>query len=69
MEERVPHPRISPAPNWTSIFTLRDDLTPPGYAETVLYVLDNPRIKPKDLKEEEAANKKKKNKLGRNQKA
>jgi hypothetical protein len=69
MEEQAPRPRISPAPNWTSIFTLRDDLTPPGYAETVLHILDNPRVKPKDLKKEEAAKKKKKSKLGRNQKA
>ncbi len=69
MGESTQYPRISPAPNWTSIFTLRDDLTPPGYAETVIYVLDNPRIKPKDLKKEEAANKKKKSKLGRGQKS
>lgn len=63
------YPKVSPAPNWTSIFTLRDDLTPPGYIETVIYLLENPRVKPKDIKKEEIAKKKKKEKLGRGQKA
>ena len=29
-------------PDWTAIFTLRPDLDPPGYAETVIDMQDNP---------------------------
>jgi hypothetical protein len=31
-----------PLPNWTAIFTIHDRLTPPGYAETVIDMQDNP---------------------------
>lgn len=61
--------KISPAPNWVSIFTLRDDLNPPGYAETFLEIQENPYIKPGVDKKEKAIEKKKKKKLGRNEKA
>jgi hypothetical protein len=33
-------------PDWTAIFTLRPDLDPPGYAETVIDMQDNPRERP-----------------------
>lgn len=29
-------------PDWTAIFTLHPELDPPGYAETFLYMLENP---------------------------
>ena len=29
-------------PDWTAIFTLRPDLDPPGFAETVIDMQDNP---------------------------
>jgi len=61
--------KISPAPNWVSIFTVRDDLSPPGYVETFLEIQANPYIKPGSDKEEKAKEKKKKKKLGRNEKA
>jgi hypothetical protein len=32
-----------PEPDWIAIFTLRPDLDPPGYAETVIDMLENPR--------------------------
>jgi len=32
--------KISPAPNWTSVFTMRDDLAPPGYVEAFLEAHD-----------------------------
>lgn len=35
-----------PQPDWTAIFTLRPDLDPPGYAETVIDMLENPRERP-----------------------
>lgn len=63
------YPKISPAPNWTSIFTVHEHLRPPGYDETVLEILENPYVKPKDKTAEKAADKKKKKKLGRGQKA
>jgi len=61
--------KISPAPNWVSIFTLRDDLNPPGYVETFLEIQANPYVKPGADKEEKTKEKKKKKKLGRNEKA
>lgn len=61
------YPKISPAPNWTAIFTQREDLRPPGYDEVFLYMLENPRIKPKDKQKEETDKKRKQKKLGRNQ--
>jgi len=61
------NPKVSPAPNWTSIFSLRPDLDPPGYAEALIYVVDNPRIKPKEVKKEEANKKRKKSKLSKNE--
>jgi hypothetical protein len=39
-------PAAAPLPDWTAIFTLRDDLTPPGYAETVIDMIENPRERP-----------------------
>jgi len=33
-------------PDWVAIFTLRPDLDPPGYAETVLDMIENPRERP-----------------------
>lgn len=33
-------------PDWVAIFTLRPDLEPPGYAETVIDMLENPRERP-----------------------
>ena len=60
--------KISSPPNWVSIFTLRDDLNPPGYVETFLEIQANPYVKPGAEKEEKAKEKKKKKKLGRNEK-
>lgn len=33
-------------PDWVAIFTVRPDLDPPGYAETVIDMLENPRKRP-----------------------
>ena len=33
-------------PDWVAIFTLRPDLEPPGYAETLIDMLENPRERP-----------------------
>lgn len=63
------YPRISPAPNWTSIFTLRPDLEAPGYAETLIDIAEKPYVNPDVAKREKAEEKKKKKKLGRGQKA
>jgi len=57
----------APLPNWTAIFTLRPELDPPGYAETVIHILDNPRVNPKEEEKEKKKKKKKKTKLGRNE--
>ena len=54
------YPLWSPAPNWTSIFTLRDDLTPPGYAETLIYTQEHPYSEIKQAKVDAARSKKKK---------
>lgn len=35
-----------PQPDWVAIFTLRPDLDPPGFAETVLDMIENPRERP-----------------------
>jgi len=35
-----------PQPDWIAIFTLRPDLDPPGYAETVIDMIENPRERP-----------------------
>jgi hypothetical protein len=32
----------APLPDWIAIFTRRDDLTPPGYAETVIDMHEHP---------------------------
>jgi hypothetical protein len=61
--------KITPAPDWTAIFTLRPELQPPGYVETLLHCIDNPRIKPKQVEKEKIQAKKKKKKLGRGQSA
>lgn len=55
----------APLPNWTAAFTLRPDLEPPGYAETLIRILENPRPKVKQVEKEEKKRKKKKTKLGR----
>lgn len=34
------YPKISPAPNWVSIFTTKHDLDPPGYVESFLEAHD-----------------------------
>jgi hypothetical protein len=60
--------KISPAPNWTSIFTQYPELDPPGYAEVFIDIHDNPRVKPKQIEQEKTAAKKRKKKLGRNEK-
>jgi hypothetical protein len=62
-------PKMSSAPNWTSIFTLHPELDPPGYAEVFISIKDNPYISPKQLKKDEAIAKKKKKKLGRGETA
>ena len=36
------NPWTMPQPNWTAIFTLHDELTPPGYAETFIDMIENP---------------------------
>jgi hypothetical protein len=59
--------RMSPPPNWTSIFTLRPDLDPPGYAETFIHTQENPYVKPSQVKKEEKAAKRKAKSPGRNQ--
>ena len=65
----VEYPKMSPAPNWTSIFSVREDLRPPGYDELFIRIKENPYVKPADKKAGAAAKKKKGKKLGRNQKA
>jgi hypothetical protein len=65
----VEYPKMSPAPNWTAIFSLREDLRPPGYDEVFLSCIENPYIKPIDKRAEESKKKKKGKKLGRGQKA
>jgi hypothetical protein len=35
-----------PQPDWVAIFTLRPDLEPPGYAETVIDMIDRPWVPP-----------------------
>jgi hypothetical protein len=58
-----------PLPNWTAIFTVHDRLTPPGFAEVFIDIHENPYVKPKEADKEKTAAKKKKKKLGRNEKA
>jgi hypothetical protein len=65
---QVPGRKISPAPNWTSIFSVHPLLDPPGYAEVFIDIKENPRIKPKEIEKEKTAAKKKQKKLGRNEK-
>ena len=62
------YPKISPAPNWTSIFSVYPELDPPGFAEAFIDTIENPRIKPSETKKEEAKEKKRKRALGRNDK-
>lgn len=59
---------MSPAPNWTAIFSVREDLRAPGYDELFVKIQENPYVDPKKKKEEEAKKKKKSKKLGRGQK-
>ena len=35
-----------PLPNWTEVFTRRPELEAPGYAETFLDMVDNPKERP-----------------------
>lgn len=34
-------------PNWTAIFTVREDLRPPGYDETFVDMQERPWVPPK----------------------
>jgi hypothetical protein len=63
------YPKISSAPNWTSIFTLHPELEAPGYAETFIYATDNKRKSLREIHAEEIVKKKKKKKLGKWEKA
>jgi hypothetical protein len=64
----VPYPKISPAPNWTSIFSVHPELDPPGFAQAFIETIENPRIKPSEIKKEQTKEKKKKRALGRHDK-
>ena len=35
-----------PQPDWRAIFSVREDLRPPGYDEAFLDMLENPRERP-----------------------
>lgn len=59
------YPKISSAPNWTSIFSVHPELDPPGFAEAFIETTENPRIKVSDMKKAETKEKKKKRALGR----
>lgn len=61
------YPKISPAPNWTAIFTRNPELDPPGYAEAFIYAVENKRKSLREIHAEEVREKKKKKKLGRGQ--
>jgi hypothetical protein len=37
-----------PAPNWTAIFTVREDLRPPGFDEVFLDMIERPWVRPQD---------------------
>jgi hypothetical protein len=67
-EQSQERSKISPAPNWTAIFSVRYDLSPPGYDEVFLDCVNNPKKKKKELMWEASLDKKKKKGLGRNQK-
>jgi len=62
------YPKISPAPNWTAIFSVHPELDAPGYAQAFIEAIENPRIKPSETKKAEIKEKKKKRALGRNDK-
>lgn len=64
----MPYPKISPAPNWTSIFSVHPELDPPGFAQAFIETIENPRIKPSEVKKEQTKEKKKKRALGRHDK-
>lgn len=68
MNENKKYPKISPAPNWTEIFTMRPELDPPGYAETIIWMADNPYEERKKAREENEKPKKQPKKLGRTNK-
>jgi hypothetical protein len=59
--------KISPAPDWVSIFTTHPNLDPPGYAEVFIDMIENPKVNQKELKQEEVKKKKRKKSLGRGQ--
>jgi hypothetical protein len=68
MTEQSPEPkRITPAPDWTAIFSIHPHLSPPGYDEVFISCIENPKKTKKDLMWERNLEKKKKSKLGRNQ--
>lgn len=62
-------PKISPAPNWVSIFTNRPDLDPPGYNEAFIDMQENKKKTLREIHTEQMIEKRKKKKLGRGQKA
>jgi hypothetical protein len=66
-ESQAPR-KISPAPDWTAIFSVRYDLSPPGYDEVFLDCINNPKKTKKQLMWEASIEKKKKKGLGRDQK-
>lgn len=59
------YPKMGGPPNWTSIFTLRPDLDPPGYNEAFLAMIDKRAKMQEKAVEQETQKKKKKKKLGR----
>ena len=60
---------MSPAPDWTAIFSVREDLRPPYYDEIFLQCIENPYVKPSEKRAQESAKKKKGKGLGRGQKS
>lgn len=62
------YPKMGGAPNWTSIFTIRQDLEPPGYAEAFIAMIDRKNKLQEKIIEQETVKKKKKKKLGRGEK-
>lgn len=63
------YPKMGGAPNWTSIFTERPDLDPPGYAEALIAMADRKIKLQEKAAELETQKTKNKKKLGRGEKA
>lgn len=62
------YPNMGGPPNWTSIFTERPDLDPPGYAEALIAMADRKIKLQEKAAELETQKTKKKKKLGRGEK-